>query len=208
MLYFKVLREGLSASPGADPALRSELEARARREGWPALHAELAEVDPVAAARIHPNHSQRIQRALEVYRLSGRPLSHWLDRQPATALPYRLMQLAIAPADRNLLHQRIEQRFHAMLREGLLDEVRALYARPELHADLPAIRAVGYRQVWQYLAGDIDENAMVEQAIAATRQLAKRQLTWLRKWPDLHWLETTDEAALAGAQKYLSALPL
>ena len=209
MLYFKALREGLAASPGADPELRRRLEARAQRDGWPALHAELAAVDPAAAARIHPNHSQRIQRALEVYWLSGRPLTQWHAGQQPAALPYRVLQLAVAVEDRALLHRRIEQRFQAMLRQGLVDEVRALYARPDLHADLPAIRAVGYRQVWQYLAGEIDQAAMVAGAVAATRQLAKRQLTWLRKWPDLNWVRLEESgAALAETQKYLTAFGL
>ncbi len=188
MLYFKALREGLAALPETDPALRARIEAEAARRGWPALHAELAEVDPAAAARIHPRHSQRIQRALEVWHASGRSLSDWQARQVTEDLPWRLLQLALIPLDRPWLHRRIERRFRAMLDLGLVDEVRALRARGDLHPGLPAVRAVGYRQVWEYLDGEVDYDTMVARGIAATRQLAKRQLTWLRGWPDLHCL--------------------
>lgn len=208
MLYFKVLREGLPALPPANPALRHELAARAEQEGWPALHAELAAVDPAIAARLHPNHSQRIQRALEVYYCSGRPLSAWQSDPPVAPLPYRVLQLALVPPDRSVLHERIARRFHAMLAEGLVDEVRALFQRGDLHAELPAIRAVGYRQVWQYLAGEIDEQTMIQSALAATRQLAKRQFTWLRGWPDLQRIEGLESAALDEAEKYLSLFTL
>lgn len=208
MLYFKVLREGLPALPPANPELRRELAARAEQEGWPALHAELAAVDPAIAARLHPNHSQRIQRALEVYYCSGRPLSAWQSDPPVAPLPYRVLQLALVPPDRSVLHERIARRFHAMLAEGLVDEVRALFRRGDLHAGLPAIRAVGYRQVWQYLAGEIDEQTMIQSALAATRQLAKRQFTWLRDWPDLQRIEGLESAALDEAEKYLSLFTL
>lgn len=204
MLYFKTLLEGLAELPGADPALRRELERRAAGEGWPSLHAELVRVDPATAARLHPNHSQRIQRALEVYYSSGRPLSVWQAEQRVVEFPYRLLQLGLLPADRAVLHERIARRFQMMLEQGLIAEVRALYERGDLHADLPAIRAVGYRQVWRYLDGCIDPEAMRAEAIAATRQLAKRQLTWLRRWPELKSIQL-GEAALPQAQKYLSA---
>ncbi|HUH39214.1 MAG TPA: tRNA (adenosine(37)-N6)-dimethylallyltransferase MiaA [Spongiibacteraceae bacterium] len=188
MLYFKALREGMATLPPADPALRRALEIEAAARGWPALHAELARVDPLTAARLHPNHSQRIQRALEVYRLSGRPLSAWQAEQVSEALPYDLIQLAVCPADRAVLHRRIALRFEQMLARGLIEEVAALRERGDLHRDLPAMRAVGYRQCWQYLDGELDRDQLVAAGVAASRQLAKRQLTWLRSWPDLHWL--------------------
>jgi len=183
MLYFRALLQGLDDLPRADPALRQQLEAAAAARGWPELHAELAKVDPLTAARLAPNDSQRIGRALEVFRLSGAPMSALLDK-PRTALPYRVLQLALIPSDRGVLHQRIAARFDAMLAAGLLDEVENLRRSYALTPDLPAMRAVGYRQAWAYLDGAIDLAALREQGIAATRQLAKRQLTWLRSWPD------------------------
>jgi tRNA dimethylallyltransferase len=192
MLYFKVLTEGIAELPAADAAVRAELAEQARREGWPALHRELERVDPEAAARIHPNHSQRIQRALEVYRLAGVPMSE-LHRRAQQVAPPRLLSLALAPAERALLHQRIALRFEQMLAQGFIDEVARLRARGDLHPELPSIRAVGYRQVWSYLDGECDYAGMMEQGIAATRQLAKRQFTWLRQWSDLRWLLTDSE---------------
>jgi len=192
MLYFRAALEGLSPMPAADPAVRADIEALAAASGWPALHAELVAVDPVAAARIHPNHSQRIARALEVYRSSGKPLSEW-HRIPGSAGAldqYQTLQVAICPRDRAVLHQRIETRFHQMMEEGFLEEVATLRDRGDLNPDLPALRAVGYRQLWQHLEGEIDLESAVQRGIAATRQLAKRQLTWLRKWPDLEWIYT------------------
>lgn len=189
MLYFKVLRDGLARLPGASPAVRAEIEALARAQGWAAVHARLAEVDPDSARRIHPNDPQRLQRALEVYRLSGRPLSR-LQREQAPrdgsmGLPFSLEFLAIQPRERAVLHERIAERFRDMLAMGLVEEVRGLFERGDLSRDLPSIKSVGYRQVWQYLAGEIDYDAMVDRGIIATRQLAKRQLTWLRSWPEL-----------------------
>ncbi|MDO9387703.1 MAG: tRNA (adenosine(37)-N6)-dimethylallyltransferase MiaA [Thiobacillus sp.] len=183
MLYFRALLRGLDDLPRADPALRKELEAEAKVRGWPALHAELAAVDPATAARLAPNDSQRIGRALEIFRLTGMPMSALLDRAQSE-LPYRVLQLALIPSDRAVLHQRIAARFDAMLAEGLVDEVEFLRRASALSPDLPAMRAVGYRQAWAYLDGDIDMKALREQGLAATRQLAKRQLTWLRSWPD------------------------
>jgi tRNA dimethylallyltransferase len=183
MLYFRALLRGLDDLPRADPALRKALEAEAKARGWPALHAELATVDPATAARLAPNDSQRIGRALEIFRLTGTPMSALLDRAQSE-LPYRVLQLALIPSDRAVLHQRIAARFDAMLAEGLVDEVECLRRASALSPDLPAMRAVGYRQAWAYLDGDIDMKALREQGIAATRQLAKRQLTWLRSWPD------------------------
>ena len=184
MLYFRALLQGLDDLPRADAALRKELEAEAAARGWPALHAELAAVDPATAARLAPNDSQRIGRALEVFRLSGTPMSALLDRVQSE-LPYRVLQLALIPSDRAVLHQRIAARFDAMLAEGLIDEVDTLRRRYALNADLPSMRAVGYRQARAYLDGEVDLKALREQGIAATRQLAKRQLTWLRSWPDV-----------------------
>jgi tRNA dimethylallyltransferase len=190
MLYFKVLLEGMAALPVADAAVRDAIAAQAAELGWPALHAELARVDPVAAARIHPNHSQRIQRALEVFKVSGRPISTWQQANDPGVVSHRLVNLALAPVDRGVLHERIARRFRQMLEQGLVAEVETLYRRGDLHVDLPAVRAVGYRQVWSYLAGEIDAGELLEQGIAATRQLAKRQLTWLRGWPGLQPLPT------------------
>ncbi|WP_144636509.1 tRNA (adenosine(37)-N6)-dimethylallyltransferase MiaA [Bordetella genomosp. 13] len=186
MLYYKALRDGLDDLPQADPALRAELEAQAAARGWPALHADLARLDPCTAARLSPNDSQRIQRALEICRLSGRPMSELLsglDKTPgADASRYRTISLE--PADRAGLHARIAMRFDAMLENGFLDEVRGLHARPDLHPELPSMRCVGYRQLWGHLDGDVDLPTAREQGIAATRQLAKRQITWLRAQPD------------------------
>jgi tRNA dimethylallyltransferase len=183
MLYFRALLQGLDDLPRADPALRQALEREAAVRGWPALYAELAQVDPVTAARLSPNDSQRIGRALEIFRLSGKPMSALLDKAQSV-LPYRVLQLALIPSDRSVLHRRIAARFDAMLAEGLLDEVETLRRTYALAADMPAMRAVGYRQAWACLDGEMDRNALREQGIAATRQLAKRQLTWLRSWPD------------------------
>jgi tRNA dimethylallyltransferase len=199
MLYFKALLEGLAPMPAADPAIRRQLEAEAARHGWPWLHARLAEVDPESARRIHPNHSQRLGRALEVYRASGITMTEWQRRQGSEALPlagYRVVQLAICPQDRSVLHARIARRFELMMGAGLLAEVARLRQRGDLSLDLPAIRAVGYRQLWQHLAGEYSQDEAVANAIAATRQLAKRQLTWLRKWQGLNWLYTDAEGNL------------
>ncbi|MEP7139225.1 MAG: tRNA (adenosine(37)-N6)-dimethylallyltransferase MiaA [Caldimonas sp.] len=178
MLYFKALFDGLDALPGADAAIRAELDERAAREGWPALHAELASVDPASAARLAPRDSQRIQRALEVHRLTGRPLSHWHTAAAGRRPPL----IALEPGERGWLHARIAERFGAMLDAGFLDEVRALRARADLHAELPSMRAVGYRQAWAALDAD-RLDSLAATASAATRQLAKRQLTWLRGLP-------------------------
>ncbi|MFP5410348.1 MAG: tRNA (adenosine(37)-N6)-dimethylallyltransferase MiaA [Gammaproteobacteria bacterium] len=183
MLYFRALLKGLDDLPRADAATRQAIEAEAAQRGWPALHADLAQVDPATAARLAPNDSQRISRALEIVRLTSTPMSALLDRGQ-TDLPYRVLQLALIPSDRAVLHRRIAERFDAMLAQGLLDEVQTLRRTHALTPDLPAMRAVGYRQAWAHLDGEITAEAMREQGIAATRQLAKRQLTWLRSWPD------------------------
>jgi len=187
MLYYKALREGLDDLPQADPAVRSELDARAQALGWPELHRELAAVDPVTAERLAPNDSQRIQRALEIHRLTGQPMSRLLDKRPANAKQaerFRYLTVSLEPSDRLALHERIRLRYLAMIEEGLVEEVAHLHQRSDLHPDLPSMRCVGYRQLWDYLDGkDSLENA-IERATAATRQLAKRQLTWLRAAPD------------------------
>lgn len=180
MLYFKALREGLNDLPQADPALRAELEERARQEGWPGLHRELASLDPETAARLKPTDAQRIQRALEVCFLSGRPMSALLAEEQQAELPYRLIQLALLPGDRAVLHARIAQRFDEMLQQGLVEELGFLRTRYALTPNLPSMRCVGYRQAWQYLEGECTAAEMRELGIIATRQLAKRQLTWLR----------------------------
>ena len=185
MLYFKALRDGLSDLPQADAELRRAIDEEAQHRGWPALHADLAALDPAAAARLKPTDAQRIQRALEVVRLTGAPLAESMARRTEAAVPYRLIQLALQPSDRAVLHARIAQRFDAMLEAGLIDEVSALRRKYRLHAGLPSMRCVGYRQVWDYLEGRSDRAALREKGIAATRQLAKRQLTWLRAWEDV-----------------------
>lgn len=193
MLYFKALLEGLSPLPSADAAVRAEIETQAQEQGWEALHRQLAEIDPVAATRIHPNDPQRISRALEVYRISGSTLTE-LTQRKGDPLPYKVLQFAIAPRERSQLHKRIGERFHLMLEQGFEQEVRALYERGDLHPDLPSIRCVGYRQMWDYLSGVVSYDEMIERGTAATRQLAKRQLTWLRGWPDIQWLDTDNDA--------------
>ena len=207
MLYFRALLNGLDDLPRADAALRQKLEADAANRGWPALHADLARIDPVTAARLAPNDSQRIGRALEVFQLAGTPMSALLDQAQST-LPYRVLQLALIPSDRAVLHQRIAVRFDAMLAAGLLDEVKSLRQMYALDADLPAMRAVGYRQAWAFLDGGITLDELRETGIAATRQLAKRQLTWLRSWPDavvLDCLASDLEAqAFARVEQFLS----
>ncbi|MEN1956215.1 tRNA (adenosine(37)-N6)-dimethylallyltransferase MiaA [Luteimonas sp. MJ204] len=202
-LYFRALLQGLSAMPSADAALRSQLAGEARARGWAALHAELAQVDPAAARRIHATDAQRIQRALEVHRLTGRGISEWSADPAPPRLPYRVLKLVLAPRDRAVLHGRIAGRFDAMLRAGFLAEVDALRALPQLRdhpapLDLPALRAVGYRQAWEHLDGATDGEAFRERAIAATRQLAKRQMTWLRGELDARWFDpATDGDRLA-----------
>jgi tRNA dimethylallyltransferase len=180
MLYFKALREGLNDLPQADPALRAELEERAQKIGWPAMHRELARLDPETAARLKPTDAQRIQRALEVCLLSGTAMSTLLAHEQQAGLPYRLLQLALLPSDRAVLHERIAQRFDAMLKQDLLGELEYLKSRYVLTPELPSMRCVGYRQAWQYLEGECNAAEMRELGIIATRQLAKRQLTWLR----------------------------
>ena len=190
LLYFRALLQGLDRIPGTPPALRAAIEQEAAEKGWPALHAELGRVDPVLAGRLHPNHSQRIGRGLEVWRMTGRPLSSWQAGKGAPAVSGDVIPLVVTPADRVVLHERIAQRFDAMLSEGFLDEVAALHRRGDLGTDLPSVRAVGYRQLWAHLDGEMDLEQAKQAAVAATRQLAKRQFTGLRRWPDAVWLST------------------
>jgi tRNA dimethylallyltransferase len=184
MLYLKALREGLSDLPESDATVRAHIDAEAAERGWPALHAELAKVDAPAAARLKPNDAQRIQRALEIYRITGMPMSRLLGRKKS-ALPLRLIELALVPSDRGELHRRIESRFDSMLEHGLVEELRGLRERHALKPALPSMRCVGYRQAWRHLEGELDRRALRDQGIFATRQLAKRQLTWLRSMTDV-----------------------
>jgi len=201
MLYYKALRDGLDALPRADAQVRAQLDAQAAQLGWPAMHAQLASIDPTTAARLAPQDSQRIGRALEVYRVSGQPMSALLGRRAATAsdMPQTLQTITISlePSDRSALHARIARRYHHMLEQGLLQEVRALHARADLHPGLPAMRCVGYRQLWAYLDGAVGYDDAVAQAIAATRQLAKRQLTWLRAQPQRYLVDCLQDDAIA-----------
>jgi tRNA dimethylallyltransferase len=193
MLYYKALAHGIDALPAAEPELRRQIDARAARYGWPALHAELARVDPVTAARLSPNDAQRIQRALEVWELTGKPISEW-QQAAAPSLPFRLDAYALVPEDRAELHRRIAERFDRMLMDGLVEELEALRRKYDLHAGLPSMRCVGYRQAWGYLEGEYGKDALRGKGVAATRQLAKRQLTWLRS---LHGLGRADHLAPA-----------
>ncbi len=227
MMYYKALLHGMSGLPSASPELRAVLMGEAEEKGWSALYRELEQGDPVAAGLIHPNNRQRLLRALEVMRLTGRPISSfWQAEMPepdggtggevkdytyftqwqadeASSLPYTIVQLAMAPSERRVLHERIRLRFQSMLESGFLEEVQALMGRGDLHPDLPSMRCVGYRQAWGYLAGEYDHDTFVSKGIAATRQLAKRQLTWLRKWSDVEWLDSEDKLIVAAALKII-----
>src|SRR3989442_11074828 len=203
MLYFKALREGLSELPESDAGVRAELDAEAAARGWPALHAELASVDPATATRLKPTDTQRIQRALEVFRISGKPMSQLLGQAKPASLPFRLIELALVPSDRGALHRRIEERFDAMLERGLVEELRALRERYALRPGLPSMRCVGYRQAWQFLEGQIDRDELRNRGIFATRQLAKRQLTWLRATPGIQSFDCLDPAVAAKSIDFL-----
>jgi tRNA dimethylallyltransferase len=195
MLYFRALSGGLAPLPSASPELRARLEREADELGWPAMHEKLGALDPLAAGRIHPNDPQRIQRALEVIELTGRPLSALQAEHAVQPLDYRVLRLIVCPQPRARLHERIEQRFEQMLKEGFMGEMRALFERGDLAPSMPAMRCVGYRQAWSYLAGEIGYRDMCEKAIVATRQLAKRQLTWLRKESGALWYDSATESA-------------
>lgn len=205
-LYFRALEQGLSVLPDADPAVRAALRAELERDGAAVLHARLAAVDPVAAARIHPNDPQRIVRALEVYRVGGRPMSAYWAQPPLAPLALPLTKIALAPTQRTQLHERLNRRFDGMLERGLINEVRVLRTRPELSPQLPALRTVGYREVWRYLDGELGFDAMRTRAATATRQLAKRQLTWLRREADCQWLDSDARDLVAQARQLLPAM--
>lgn len=203
MMYFKFLRDGAAQLPTANEEIRQRLLAEGEEFGWPHMHAKLAQIDPVSAERLKPMDSQRIQRALEVFEISGKTLTQFWDEQNEQPLPYHVINFAVMPKERKTLHKRIAQRYDIMMKQGFVEEVKTLFLRSDLHEELPSIRCVGYRQVWQYLKGEIAYDEMVERGIIATRQLAKRQITWLRSWPDLHWLDTEDPNLLQSALKIL-----
>jgi tRNA dimethylallyltransferase len=225
MLYWRALAHGLSNMPAASPEIRAEIEARAAKLGWPAIHDELAQVDPETAARLEKNDTQRVQRALEIYLQSGKPMSEWLQEQPKDSgrgdagsnsgssedssddhnAPMNLRLISIEPSDRSVLHERIAKRFEVMMAEGFLDEMKVLRQNPRLHPDLPSMRAVGYRQAWDHLDGHITFQEFQDQAIAATRQLAKRQLTWLRGMQTKEVVDSLDESQMKRCEQEVLA---
>lgn len=219
MLYYKVLAGGIAQMPAADPSVRQRIESMAQQQGWEAVHAELGRVDPAAAQRIHPNDPQRIQRAYEVFLLSGVPLTEWHHRQvlenaesSATGranMSYTTRYIAVAPRERHILHERIAQRFLRMIEQGFITEVESLYARGDLDVSMPSVRAVGYRQAWDYLEGALSFDEMIERGVIATRQLAKRQFTWLRGWhEDIAWFDSLDPARSDKLLKYFSSITI
>lgn len=214
MLYFKALRDGMAAMPQADADIRAEIEGLGNEKGWEEVHHWLQRVDPESAARIHPNDPQRLQRALEIFLVSGKTMTQFhaeeqaRKREERESLPFNLHFFAIEPKDRELLQQQIELRFRQMLARGLLDEVSGLYQREDLHEMLPSIKSVGYRQVWQHLAGDFSYDDMVEKSIIATRQLAKRQLTWLRSWENLRGLDDPSGKSVDTVLKYVESISI
>ena len=203
MFYFHALEFGLADLPSADPDIRARLGEEAGRIGWVALHRRLQSIDPDSAARIHPHDTQRIQRALEIHEITGHPPSQLAAAQPGAALPYRLIKIALWPQERVQLHGRIESRFHAMLELGFVAEVEQLYRRGGLTMTMPSIRTVGYRQIWEYLTKEVNYSQMIERAVAATRQLAKRQITWLRTYPDLHAFDSANSLIEKQCTEYL-----
>jgi tRNA dimethylallyltransferase len=204
MLYFRALCRGLAVMPSADSAVREKLYQEGIQFGWPALHERLKQVDPAASDRIHPHDRQRIQRALEVYELTGKNLTAWQQEQSNPLAEFNIFHLAIAPQDRSILHQRIAERFDAMLKQGFVAEVEKLFARGDLNCQTPAIRSVGYRQVWEYLLGHYSYDEMREKGIIATRQLAKRQLTWLRSWPDVMWFDSENTNLFSQVENFIA----
>jgi len=202
MLYFKALQYGLAELPSADPKIRARLDAEIRQHGLAHLHSRLASVDPVSAQRIHVNDPQRLQRALEVYEITGKSLTE-LTKDIQQALPYRVIKVILTPFDRAVLHQRIAKRYERMMENNFIEEVESLFSRPDCHANLPAIRAVGYRQAWSYLAGEYDKNTFIDKAIIATRQMAKRQLTWLRSQKDGVWFDSGSDLPVECVVHYL-----
>jgi len=203
MMYFNALLNGLAELPQADPVIRQRLLEQAEAEGWAAIHARLAEVDPASAERLNPNDSQRLQRALEVYEITGRPMSELWAEQQAQKLDYPVISMAVMPAERSELHERIAMRFDIMLEQGFEQEVQALWQRGDLNMQMPSVRCVGYRQMWEYFQGTWDYETMRFKGVVATRQLAKRQVTWLRSWQDLNWLDTHDPNIVAKALKLI-----
>ena len=206
MLYFKALQQGLSLLPPANTAVRDNLALEAECIGWQEMHTRLAAVDPESAKRISPNDPQRIQRALEVFKLTGQPLSHLWRSQEKYQLPFDCINIALSPQDRTTIHHRIAHRFEKMIEEGLIEEVEMLYRRGDLHINLPSMRCVGYRQVWQYLSGQINYPEMCDKAVAATRQLAKRQLSWLRHWEEITWFDSMDPKVYNALHDYIKNL--
>ncbi len=204
MLYFKALLEGLSELPSSDPEVRAQIDEEAAERGWPAMHAELASVDPTTAARLEPRDSQRIQRALEIYRVSGRPMSELIGKTEDSPPPFRQVAIGLVPSDRSELHRRIERRFDGMLANGLVDELRALRKRYGLRPGLPSMRCVGYRQAWQFLDGEVTKTELRDRGIYATRQLAKRQLTWLRSMPDIDVFDCLDPGLETRVNEFVS----
>jgi tRNA dimethylallyltransferase len=209
MLYFKALRDGLAKLPASDPEIRAEISRLAEQKGWNAVHQQLAEIDPVSAKRIHPNDPQRLQRALEIYLICGQTLTELQALQVRdNVLPYDLTTLAIIPENRANLHQRIELRFRQMIEQGFIDEVKGLFDRPDLNLELPSMRAVGYRQVWQYLDGTLSHEEMTQKGIIATRQTAKRQLTWLRNNWQFNALTMEDPEKINKTLKICSSITI
>jgi tRNA dimethylallyltransferase len=192
MLYFNLLQRGFLQFPGADAEIRASLQEKAAKNGWESLHAELTNIDPESAKRIHPNDPQRVSRALELFYSTGKTMTQLQEEQEWQELPFNIINLIISPQERSILHQRVEKRFDLMLAAGLVDEVKKLYERDDLNSSLPSIRMVGYRQMWSYLEGEYDFDTMRERSIIATRQLAKRQFTWLKRWENAIKLDTDD----------------
>lgn len=207
-LYFRALQHGLADLPSANLEVRQRLEQIMAEQGLPVLYARLAEVDPVAATKIHPHDPQRVQRALEVFEITGKPMTQWYAEAAATALPSKVVKVVISPSQRHLLHAKIALRFEQMLTQGFMQEMETLYQRADLHSQLPSMRAVGYRQAWQYLNGELDYASMVEKAIIATRQLAKRQLTWLRAETGAQWFASQQTDTTAQVLQYLQQHPM
>ncbi len=206
MLYFHALLNGLATLPEANPEVRQRIEAEAAENGWSAIHARLAEVDPQSAERLNPNDSQRLQRALEVYEITGRSMTeHWAEQQ-AQRLASPVVSLSVMPPERSVLHERIAQRFQVMLEQGFEEEVRALWERGDLDLSMPSVRCVGYRQMWEYFSGQWDYETMQFKGVVATRQLAKRQITWLRSWENLNWLDTNDRDITSKALKLINSV--
>lgn len=205
MLYYRVLQQGLAPLPDANPQLRARLEAEAAQIGWAGMHQRLAKVDPDSAARIHPNDPQRIQRALEIYELTGTSMTQLHNSAQAVPFPYRVAKIVVAPSQRTVLHERIKKRFNLMIEKGMIDEVQALRAREDLCLDTPSMRAVGYRQVWQYLDGSLDFDEMLYKGVVATRQFAKRQFTWLRSEAGAYWVDGESPELVPAVLKYLKS---